>query len=218
MTLTIISGTLAGLIHVLSGPDHLTAVAPLAVSDGKRGWFAGWMWGIGHSTGVVCVAVLAVLLRDWLPPIEVLSQWSERVVGGALIAVGLWALRGSTALKDGAHRHGQMAHGHLHVQRGPRWLRSLGHAHASFYLGILHGVAGSSHFFGVLPALALPSRAAGLTYIMSFGIGTVAAMTLFAAIVGLAGARSGRDAVPHRALMLASSVAALVVGCYWLIA
>lgn len=217
MTLTIVSGAIAGLLHVLSGPDHLTAVAPLAVSDGRRGWFAGWMWGIGHSTGVVCVAVMALLLRDWLPPIDVLAQWSERVVGGALIAVGFWALRRSAAIKPSAHRHGPVAHGHLHLQHGPGWLRSLGHAHASFYLGILHGVAGSSHFFGVLPALALPSRAAGLTYITAFGVGTVGAMTVFAAIVGLAGARSG-SAVPHRALMLATSVAALAVGVFWLVA
>ncbi len=218
MTLTLVSGAIAGLLHVLSGPDHLSAVAPLAVSDGRRGWFAGWMWGIGHSTGVICVAALAVVLRDWLPPIEVLSQWSERAVGGALIAVGFWALRRSAIISPDAHRHGHVAHGHLHVQRGPTWLRRLGHAHASFYLGILHGVAGSSHFFGVLPALALPSRAAGLTYVMAFGVGTVGAMTIFAAIVGLAGARFGSNAVPHRALMFASSIAALLVGVFWLLA
>jgi hypothetical protein len=218
MTLTIVSGAIAGLLHVVSGPDHLTAVAPLAISDGRRGWFAGWTWGIGHSLGVVCVAALALVLRDWLPPVEVLSHWSERIVGGALIAVGLWALRRSAAITPRAHQHGHLEHGHLHVQRGPHWLRRLGHAHASFYLGILHGVAGSSHFFGVLPALALPSRVAGLVYITAFGVGTVAAMTAFTAIVGTAGARFGPNAVVHRALMFASSVAALVVGSVWLLA
>jgi hypothetical protein len=218
MTLLIVSGVIAGLLHVVSGPDHLTAVAPFAVIDGRRGWFAGWTWGMGHSTGVVCVAVMALLLREWLPPIEVLSQWSERVVGGALIAVGLWALRRSAVIRPGTHRHGPLAHQHLHVQRGPWWLRRFGHAHASFYLGIFHGVAGSSHFFGVLPALALPSRVAGLTYITAFGAGTVMAMTLFAAIVGRAGTRFGPDGIPHRALMFASSVAALLVGAFWLLA
>jgi hypothetical protein len=218
MTLIILSGTIAGLLHVVSGPDHLTAVAPFAVSDGRRGWLAGWTWGIGHSMGVVCVAVLAVILRDWLPPVDVLSQWSERVVGGALIAVGLWALRRSARIRPDTHRHGRVAHGHLHVQRGPWWIRRLGHAHASFYLGILHGVAGSSHFFGVLPALALASRAEGLAYISAFAVGTVGAMTVFAAIVGFAGARFGARVVPHRALLFASSVAALLVGSFWLLA
>jgi hypothetical protein len=208
MSLTIVSGALAGLLHVVSGPDHLSAVAPLAASDRRRGWLAGWTWGIGHSAGVVTVALLAL----------VLSHWSERLVGGALVAVGAWALRKSASIRPAAHRHGSMAHGHVHVRRGPGWLRRLGHAHASFYLGILHGIAGSSHFFGVLPALALPSRLAGLTYITAFGAGTVGAMTGFAALVGLAGARFGPHTMPHRLLMFVSSVAALVTGCVWLLA
>ena len=66
-------------------------------------------------------------------------------------------------------------------------MRRLGHAHASFCMGVLHGVAGSSHFFGVLPALALPTRARRFIYIGAFGVGTVAAMTAFAAAVGLLG-------------------------------
>ena len=48
-------------------------------------------------------------------------------------------------------------------------------------MGVLHGVAGSSHFFGVLPALALPTTSAAVLYIGAFGVGTVAAMTIFAA-------------------------------------
>src|SRR5215211_3294419 len=101
--LTIITGALAGLVHVLSGPDHLAAVAPLAISDRERGWIAGWTRGFGHATGVVVVAVIAVLLRDVLPPVDVLSAWSERVVGGALIGIGLWALRRSMRITSTPH-------------------------------------------------------------------------------------------------------------------
>ena len=215
--LTLLSGALAGLIHVLSGPDHLTAVAPLAITDGRRGWLSGWTWGVGHATGVITIAVLAVLLRDWLPPIELLSRWSERIVGGALVGVGLWALRRSLHVVPTAHVHGAVSHGHLHVSAGPAWLRRLGHAHASFYLGILHGVAGSSHFFGVLPALVLPTRLASLTYIAAFGAGTLVAMTGFAAVVGLVGQRYGVSALPRRALMMTSAIAALLVGGFWLL-
>jgi sulfite exporter TauE/SafE len=128
----------------------------------------------------VLVAMLAVLLRDVLPPVDAISAWSERIVGAALIAVGLWALRRSTQMRTAPHAHGVVSHRHLHIESGPAWLRRLGHPHASFCLGVLHGVAGSSHFFGVLPALALPSMAASMTYIAAFGVGTVAAMTGFA--------------------------------------
>jgi sulfite exporter TauE/SafE len=212
-----ISGALAGLFHVLAGPDHLAAVAPLALDRRRRGWIAGWTWGIGHASGVVLVALLAVLLRDALPSTDIISAWSERLVGAALIVVGVWALRRSMRLKPASHVHGRVSHDHLHVQAGPRWIRRLGHAHASFCLGVVHGVAGSSHFLGVIPALALPTRAASVTYIAAFGAGTVAAMTMFAAIVSLTAGHSRRHHHTHRALLAAAALVAIVVGGIWLI-
>jgi hypothetical protein len=215
--LTVITGALAGFFHVLSGPDHLAAVAPMAVADRGRGWITGWTWGLGHASGVVAVAAIAVVLRDVLPPIEIISAWSERLVGAALIVVGFWALRRSARVHPAAHAHGPLSHDHLHVQAGPSWLRRLGHAHASFCLGVLHGIAGSSHFFGVLPALALPTRAAALTYIAAFGAGTVLAMTAFAAAAGLVGARTAHGATAHRLMLLTAALVAIVVGGVWLI-
>lgn len=216
--LTVLTGAFAGFVHVLTGPDHLAAVAPIAVADRTRGWLAGWTWGLGHASGVVVVAVLAVLLRDVLPPIDVISAWSERLVGAALLGVGFWALRRSAKVQPAEHAHGALAHDHVHVQAGPAWFRRLGHAHASFCLGVLHGVAGSSHFFGVLPALALPTRVAALTYIAAFGAGTVCAMTAFAAAAGVAGVSTRHRAAAHRMMMAVSAVIAIVLGGVWLIA
>jgi hypothetical protein len=205
--LTLLSGALAGLVHVLSGPDHLAAVAPLAIADRRRGWVAGFTWGIGHTSGVVTVAILAVLLRDVLPPIEMISAWSERLVGAALIAVGFWALRAALRIRTAPHRHGALTHEHVHVQ-APRGFR---HAHASFMMGVLHGIAGSSHFLGVLPALALPTRAAALSYIAAFGAGSIVAMTGFGAALGAApGPRT------QRAFMLSAAALAFLVGGAWL--
>ena len=214
--LTALTGALAGLFHVLAGPDHLAAVGPLALSGRRRGWLAGWTWGIGHASGVVVVAALAIVLRDLLPPIEIISAWSERVVGAALIAVGLWALRRSARVQPAPHAHGEVSHDHLHVQAGPEWMRRIGHAHASFCLGVLHGIAGSSHFVGVLPALALPTRTAALTYIAAFGAGTVAAMTGFAAAAGYAGGAARPFPAAYRAMMAMSALVAIGVGGVWL--
>ena len=194
--LTIVTGALAGLFHVLSGPDHLAAVAPLAVADERRGWLSGWTWGAGHASGVAVVAVAAVLLRDLLPPIELISTWGERLVGVALIAIGLWALQRSIRIQPRAH--------------------TARRAHASFWIGILHGVAGSSHFFGVLPALALPTRGAALSYIAAFGVGTIVAMTAFAAAVGVAGQRLPHAAGAQRGMFFAAAMLALIVGGVWL--
>jgi hypothetical protein len=84
-------------------------------------------------------------------------------------------------------------------------------------MGILHGVAGSSHFFGVLPALALPTRTASLVYIGAFGVGSVLAMTAFAATIGVAGGRVQQGTAGHRLLMMSAAVLALAVGGWWLV-
>lgn len=216
--LTALTGAIAGFFHVLAGPDHLAAVGPLAIEGRSRGWVAGWTWGVGHSAGVVVVAVLAVLLRDLLPPLDVISAWSERLVGAALVALGFWALRRSLRVQPAPHIHGTAAHNHLHLQAGPRWLRSLGHAHASFFLGVLHGVAGSSHFIGVVPALALPTRTASLIYIAAFGFGSVAAMTAFASVAGRLGGHAPRHSPFYRTAMAAASIVAIATGAVWLVA
>jgi hypothetical protein len=212
-----ITGALAGVFHVLSGPDHLAAVIPLALADGRRGWLVGWTWGVGHASGVVCVAFVAILLREQLPPIDVISAWSERLVGSVLIAIGLWALRRSMRLQVTSHAHGLVAHRHPYVQTGPAWLRRIGHAHASFYMGILHGLAGSSHFLGVLPALALPTKNAAFVYLGAFGIGTVLAMTGFAAAIGAAGLVGRRRVFVHQAMMQTAAILAIGVGGWWLL-
>jgi hypothetical protein len=216
--LIVITGAVAGLFHVLSGPDHLAAVAPLALDGRRRGWIAGWTWGLGHASGVVVVALLGVLLRDILPPIDVLSAWSERFVGAALIGIGLWALSRGLRIAPARHQHGEWSHDHLHVQAGAAWIRRLGHAHASFCMGVLHGMAGSSHFFGVLPALALPTTSDAVLYIASFGVGTIAAMTIFAAAVGSIAVGSVHGTRAYRAMMSAAALLAIVAGGVWLMA
>lgn len=194
----ILAGLTAGLVHVFSGPDHLAAVAPLATGGHGGHWKAGLQWGLGHTAGVLMIGVLLLAFRQLLP-IDALSAWSERAVGLALIAVGVWGVHRATRLG--------VTHLHEHV-----------HGRASFAMGTLHGLAGSSHFFGVLPALAFSSRAEGLSYLAGFGAGAVAGMTAFAALVGWATIRARRRAVTlHRGLLYTCSAAAVVVGGFWLI-
>jgi hypothetical protein len=85
-------------------------------------------------------------------------------------------------------------------------------------VGVLHGLAGSAHFLGVLPALALPTRAAAVTYVAFFGVGTVAAMTGFAALIGRLASRSSKNGTrAYRVLLMSLGLAAIAVGLVWLI-
>lgn len=93
------------------------------------------------------------------------------------------------------------------------------HRHAPVWIGALHGLAGSSHLFGVLPALALPRRLDAVSYLAGFGMGTVAAMSAFSLGVGIVATRLA--SVPragdraYRVLLGTLSVAAVAVGVAW---
>jgi sulfite exporter TauE/SafE len=201
--LAALAGLLAGLVHALSGPDHLSAVAPLVIGEPRRRWRMGLFWGIGHSFGVWAVGLLALALRGILP-VEHLSSWSERLVGAVLIGVGLWGLRRAFAAR--------LPHVH------PGQSRRSQPGRAAVWIGSVHGLAGSSHILGLLPALALPSPAAGFAYVVGFGLGAVAAMTAFSSAFGLVAARlTARGPRAYQALLASFSAAAIVIGGYWLI-
>ena len=89
---------------MVSGPDHLAAVAPLAVKAHGSAWRSGIRWGVGHSAGVALVGVIALAFREVLP-IESLSGWSERLVGVLLLGLGVWALRQGLRVQIHVHAH-----------------------------------------------------------------------------------------------------------------
>lgn len=220
--ISILSGFLAGTIHVLSGPDHLAAVAPLSVEGRRAAWRVGVRWGVGHAGGVLCVGILALLLKAVLP-IDALSGWAERLVGVVLIALGLWGLhkafRNHLHMHEHAHdghthRHVHIhSHGHKHAEAAPHR-----HTHAAFAIGTLHGLAGSSHFLGVVPALAFPTKLQAIIYLTAYGLGTITAMAGFSSLIGfMSQGILSRGGLAYRALMIFFSVGALAVGGYWLL-
>jgi ABC-type nickel/cobalt efflux system permease component RcnA len=216
-----ITGLIAGAVHVWSGPDHLAAIAPLSVRERRRAWIPGVRWGLGHSAGVAVVGLLSLWLRELLP-VALLSSWGERMVGVMLLGIGFWGLRKAFRNRIHAHEHEHDGARHVHVHVHGHTLpheqpRAHQHTHAAFGIGILHGFAGSSHFIGVLPVLAFPTLTQAVTYLLMFAFGTVLSMAVFSCVMGLVAARcvsgSGRA---YRGLMTCCSVAALVVGCFWL--
>jgi len=210
------AGLAAGLTHALSGPDHLSAVAPLVVGErrsgqgGRGGWRTGLFWGIGHSVGIWVMGLLALALRGILP-LERVSSWSERLVGAVLIAVGLWGLRRAFGprLVEEAH-----SHSHSHEPDGqPPWPGS-----AALWIGSLHGLAGSSHILGLLPALAFGNRSASLAYIGGFGLGAIMAMVAFASALGAASVRlTANGGRGFQALLGGASAVSIVLGGFWLV-
>ena len=223
--ISVLTGFVAGLTHVLSGPDHLAAVAPLAVEGRRRAWTTGFRWGLGHASGVVLVGVLSLLFREILP-VNLIASWSERLVGVVLIGIGLWGFRKAFTQRLHTHEHSHGGHPHHHVHlHGPGTAHPdtapapHTHTHAAFAVGTLHGLAGSSHFLGVLPALAFPTTTEAMAYLGAYGAGTVLAMVSFSSVLGLVAARfAGGRPHAYRSLMCGCSLVAVVIGGFWLVA
>ncbi len=225
--ISVFTGLVAGAIHVVSGPDHLAAVAPFAAESRRKAWEVGLRWGVGHAGGVLFIGLLSLLLRDWLP-VDAISSWSERLVGVALIGIGLWGARRALRGHVHTHEHDHNGQRHLHIhthdgatahshpQEGGVEHR---HAHTAFAVGTLHGVAGSSHFLGVLPSLALPTVTEAVWYLAAYGVGTVVAMVAFSSLVGWSARNlAASSAQAYRQMMAVCSLAAVVVGGWWLLA
>jgi sulfite exporter TauE/SafE len=140
-----------------------------------------------------------------------------------LLGIGFWALR--LALKGNLHTHehehdgARHLHIHTHAQgHAPQTNSPHRHTHAAFGIGTLHGLAGSSHFLGVLPALAFPTKLQAATYLLAFGLGTIAAMATFSWGMGWMAGRLGvRSLNLYRGLMGATAMIALGVGSFWLV-
>lgn len=219
--LTLLSGLVAGAAHVVTGPDHLAALAPIATESPRDAARLGFRWGLGHGCSVAVLGALGMGFRSAFD-VEAISDWAEISVGFLLIVIGGWAFMRALRIvvhahpHDHDHDHDEMAHSHVHVHASdeghelPEAHR--GHSHAAFFVGALHGAAGTSHLLGLLPALALPAPQATV-YLVAYVIAAIAAMTGFGGLLG-ALIRHRGPALLRRA-MFASSLSAMMVGVYW---
>jgi hypothetical protein len=86
-------------------------------------------------------------------------------------------------------------------------------------IGIIHGFAGFSHLFALLPSLALPTIMASVIYISAFAAGTILTMVLFAFILGLVAFQS---VVKDKQVFLkwftfSGGILAILIGILWII-
>lgn len=229
LILILVTGLSAGAAHVYLGLDHLAALMPL--SQGKSKWQAltlGIRWGLGHSVGVLVVALALIGIRELALVefnLEALGQFGDQVVGFLLIAIGLFGIK--TALGEHvhshAHTHDGQTHKHLHAhheghephEEVPHSHSRL-HAHTAIVAGMIQGIAGVSYLWGVLPSLALP-LASALWYLLCFAVGSIIAMGAFAAGFGLLSEKFERSLpdLVRQARVTVSSLC-IIVGGFWL--
>jgi len=217
-----IGGLFAGGLHAVTGPDHLAALLPLCMS--RRWWIAlttGAYWGLGHGIGAALVGALAFAVRGALN-LDVLSSYMEAAVGASIVIIGVngiresqeWETEATHSMAEGPTEKAKQHSLAVALSQPPKAQSIV----STLLTGILHGCSGSGHLLGVMPALTMPTWRVAVTYLVSFGLGTMAAMSIFTGVVGELSLRMSErlddPRTPGR-LALASSLFAVVMGSLW---
>jgi len=196
------AGALAGILlgiglgarHAFE-PDHLAAVSVLG-ADGpsaKRGMVIGALWGTGHTLALVGCGLVAAAAAAEVPPR--LTDAFELAVALMLVVLGARAV----------YRARPAPHGHAPKARGV--MRPL-------IVGAIHGLAGSGAIIALVMA-RLPSLGARVSFMLLFGLGLVAAMSVISGAAGWPLARLAHRPATSRILFAGVGATSVALGLAW---
>ena len=232
-------GFFLGMRHATDA-DHVIAVTTIISrqSSVRRAALTGIVWGLGHTITILAVGSAIIIFGLVIPPRIGLTM--EFSVGLMLIVLGILNLRGVLRvaqtfapehnLHSHAHSHGDYVHTHPHahqpeahahsVEQTPlaRLDRSLGRVNGYQFVrplvvGVVHGLAGSAAV-ALLVLTTIRNPAWAVFYLLIFGLGTIAGMTLITAAIALPFSYGGRSSVLIRGLAAALGLISVGFGLF----
>lgn len=179
--------------------DHLLAVSSIVT---RRNSFVtaikdGIFWGLGHTSTILAVGMVMLVARYMIA--EHTFQYFEACVGVMLVLLGLQRI-----WKTWQH---EQNHAHAHQHAEP-------HGHKLAYgVGLVHGLAGSGTLI-LLVMSQLQTAWEGITYLLIFGIGSIAGMLLASGLFSLPFSMKIADKPRlQKGLVLLSSLLCIGFGC-----
>jgi ABC-type nickel/cobalt efflux system permease component RcnA len=220
-------GFLLGLKHATDA-DHVVAVSTI-VSEYRNVWRGIWVgvsWGLGHSTPLLVLGVIILLLKDAvMDRYEGVASVLEFGVAIMLVFLGaqvFWNLRrGQIHVHE--HTHDEAHHLHIHATHESNTDAGEENHHGlfrpgrpffrlkSYLIGIVHGLAGSAAVMLVLlPEIEL--FWIGVGYLFLFGVGTMFSMAAITLLLGIPFAIGGKFEWVNRTVAGVAGTASLVFG------
>jgi len=184
-------GFILGMRHATDA-DHVVAVTTIVSQHGSvaRAARVGALWGAGHTVTIVLVGGAILLFRLAVPPRLGLAM--EFAVAVMLVLLGVRSVRAAGAGRPAG-------------ESSP--LRPV-------VVGFVHGLAGSA-FVAMLVLTAIESAVVGVAYLLVFGLGTVAGMTLVTAAIAVPSSyAAARVTGAQRFVQVAAGVASVGVGLF----
>ena len=194
-TSAIFLGILIGFKHALEG-DHVIAIATIKNTNNKlfNIIWVGISWGLGHSLPLLLLGSIILILKDQLlNNINNLSNFFEILVGFMLIFLGLQIIIRNIRQSNYFHTHNNKKNS-IHTSHMKKERKNKNHEEShyffnilpfirpkSFFIGILHGLAGT----GALMLVLLPNQSSffqGITFLIFFSIGSIFSMSFISII------------------------------------
>jgi len=221
-------GFLLGLRHATDA-DHVVAVSTI-VSESRNAWRGLWVgasWGLGHTTPLLLVGVVILLLKETVvSKYQDVAPYLEFGVGVMLLFLGaqvFWKLRrGPIHSHVHAEEGGEHVHIHAHNAGGETPVETQVHhgffrpgrpffRMKSYVIGVVHGLAGSAAVMLVLLP-QIESFWTGVGYLALFGVGTVVSMGVITVGLGIPFALSAQFERLNRAVARVAGASSLVLG------
>lgn len=201
-----VTALVAGFAHALE-PDHMAAVTTFVSRRPKPLHALGFgvRWGAGHSAAILVVGLVLVALDVRLPAL--LARGLEFGVGAMLLGLGVWLLW--NVLHERAHKLAHAGDGHAHHHH---------HGRGSLWVGMAHGLSGTAPLVAALSATAAGSAWRAAAYLALFGVGTTAAMALYAVVAGAVFSQAGSRAPALAGTLRAvTAVGSAAIGVLWMV-
>ena len=157
-------GLLLGCLHALEA-DHIITVTNLVLNKDslKKSLRLALQWGFGHSLTLTILAILVFSLDTAF--MALMSTKAEQMVGVTMIFLGLIVffqeLKQNSKFKVFAHKDVETSGSQL------------------FGVGVLHGVAGSTSIFLLIPVALTKSILGVFSYIGLFCLGMILTMSFY---------------------------------------
>jgi cytochrome c biogenesis protein CcdA len=216
---------LLGIQHSFE-PDHMAAVSVLAsekannrIKTSKLIWRSS-QWALGHSVSLILFSIFALLLKSALP--LNISAYAEMAVGPVMIWLGISAIRRNHKLKEIMAVHKVIAEHahvnnvlHLHGKQGEEI--SMNPLSRSFWVGMLHGLAGTGGACAIALVLASENTGTAIGIIVLQSVGIVVAMTTYSLVLAFSVSRFiERNQVAFKSMNAIVGIFSIGVGCLWI--
>ncbi len=216
---------LLGIQHSFE-PDHMAAVSVLASEKTNNKikvhtliWRSS-QWALGHSASLILFSCIALVLKSALP--STISNYAEMAVGPVMIWLGISAIRRNHKLKKmmaehkiiSTHQHINNAL-HLHGKQGEEI--AMNPLSRSFWIGMLHGLAGTGGACAVALIMASDNTATAMGVILLQSVGIILAMTTYSCVLAFSVSRFiERNQIAFKSINAIVGLFSIFIGCLWI--